>query len=108
MVRSLNILSENKMKEKPFFRESNIWRIIGGFTALIGLILMIALPVENYPGAIIYRKLNEKGQLSFLISVWHIVIGVGFLGFFPTLKEWTVKMWGKPKKKEEENDPTPS
>ena len=90
--------------DKPFFRESNIWRIIGGITAFTGLILIVILPIENYPGAIIYRKLNDKGQLSFLISIWHLVTGIGFLGFFPTLKEWTVKMWGKSKKKKEEED----
>jgi len=90
------------MKEKPFLRESNIWRIIGGVVTMVGLFCMILFPTETYEDAIIYRKTNDKGELTFLISVWHSLIGVGFLGFFPTLKEWTVSMFGKKKKPDDQ------
>jgi len=90
------------MKEKPFWRPTNIWRVIGGGVAFIGLVCMVIFPTQTYPDAIIYRKFNDKGQLSFLLSVWHGVILFGFLGFFPTLKEWTVSMFGKKKKPEEQ------
>lgn len=91
------------MSNRPFFRESNIWRIIGGAVAFAGLVLMIVFPTESYPDAIIYRKLNEAGEVSFLFTIWHSIIAVGFLGFFPTLKEWTVSMFGKKNKQDEPN-----
>jgi len=83
------------MTERSFFRESNIWRLAGGIIAFAGLILMIVFPTESYPDAIIYRRFNDKGQIILLFSVWHTIIAIGVLGFFPTLKEWSVKMFGK-------------
>lgn len=88
-----------------FFRESNIWRIIGGLTAFIGLIFMVLLPSESYRDAILYQKLDEKGEVSILFTIWHCFILFGFLGFFPTLKEWTISMLGK-KSKSNEIPPT--
>jgi len=75
------------LKEKNFFRESNIWRLIGGLVCFVGIVLMIIYPSETYQDVILYRTFNEHGFVSIQITVWHFVIVTGMLGFIPTLKE---------------------
>lgn len=73
---------------RSFFRESNVWRLIGGIVFIIGVILMVLFPSESYKDIILYRKYSDKGEVSIQITVWHTIIITGMLAFIPTLKEF--------------------
>jgi hypothetical protein len=85
-------MSENL---KPFFRESNIWRLLGFGTALLGVILMVVFPSESYPDIIIYQSRDQLGNVSMQVTVWHTIIATGMLGFYPTIKEFIVRAKNK-------------
>ena len=62
--------------EKPFFRESNIWRLIAFLICFVGLFLAIM-----YPEILVYENHGAKISLGVLVLIF------GMLGFYPTLKE---------------------
>lgn len=68
------------MTDKKFFREQNIWRLIGLALALIGIGLIIS-PFD----AIVYKSDGWR------ISVGMVVLLFGFVGVYPTLREAIAK-----------------
>lgn len=68
------------MSDKPFLRESNIWRLLGLAVAFIGVLLAILLP-----DILVYEGGGAR------ISLGTLIMGLGFLGFYPTLKEALAK-----------------
>lgn len=67
-------------KERNFLRETNIWRLIGLGIALIGGLVAIL-----FPEVIVFHGFGLKASLGVLIMI------LGFLGFYPTLKEALAK-----------------
>lgn len=64
------------MTHKPFFREANIWRLIGLLIGMGGVILAI-----THPEIIVFEGYGVTANLGVLLIV------LGFLGFYPTIKE---------------------
>jgi predicted membrane channel-forming protein YqfA (hemolysin III family) len=81
-------MNKDKQTSRSFFRESNVWRLIGGIVFVIGVILMVLFPSESYKDIILYRKYSDKGEVSIQVTVWHTIIITGMLAFIPTLKEF--------------------
>jgi hypothetical protein len=68
--------------EKPFWRETNIWRMIGGLLALNGFWALILYPSNIHPDIILYKS------DAVLFTIWHLVVVIGLTtAFYPTLKE---------------------
>lgn len=64
------------MTEKPFLRETNIWRLMGLGVAFIGILFAVL-----FPELLLYDNHGIK------ISLGVLIMALGFLGFYPTLKE---------------------
>lgn len=77
-------------EQRSFLRGPNKYRIVGGITAGVGLFCMILFPTESYPDIILYKK--ETAEKVVLFTVWQAMILFGFIGLFPTLKEFIVNI----------------
>jgi uncharacterized membrane protein YqaE (UPF0057 family) len=64
------------MTERTFWRETNIWRLVGLIIALSGVLLAIA-----FPEVTVYENHGIKVNLGVVVML------LGFLGFYPTLRE---------------------
>jgi hypothetical protein len=72
----------NIEEEKPFWRPTNIWRILGGMLALNGFYALIIFPSNIHPDIILYRS------DVILFTVWHLVVVIGLTtAFKPTIVE---------------------
>lgn len=72
------------MDKKPFLRETNIWRLLGLGVAFIGILFAVL-----FPELLVYDNHGIR------ISLGVVVMTLGFLGFYPTLKEALAKKAGK-------------
>jgi len=75
------------LEEKPFWRPSNIWRLIGGLLSFFGFWSILFLPSAIYPDIVLVRSKES------LFTVWHLVTIVGLTSAFqPTIKELIIEM----------------
>jgi hypothetical protein len=72
------------MTNKPFLRESNIWRLLGLGIAFIGILFAVL-----FPDLLVYDNHGFK------VSLGVVIMTLGFLGFYPTLKEAFAKKVSK-------------